>query len=149
MPATDVYMKMTSMKHWVLLTMTVVVVTGWLIGCTKTSSSEPLIEYRRSGGFAGRDDHLIIEKNGETTLTRKAERYTFTLNSDLINHLQNLFVEANFFQLRKEYLPARQGSDLFTYEITYQGHTVQTMDGAIPPSLNLILEALNQIVENQ
>lgn len=137
------------MKDWILLTIVVAMLTGWLVGCTEASSSETLIEYRRSGGFAGWDDHLVVEKNGEAILTRKSERYEFTLDSDTINHLQTLFEEAKFSQLRKEYLPSRQGSDLFEYVVIYKGHTVRTMDGAVPPSLQPILEALNQIVESQ
>lgn len=137
------------MKDWFLLIIVMVMLTGWLVGCAKTSSSETLVEYRRSGGFAGLDDHLIIKKSGEAELTRKSERSEFTLDSDTIRHFHTLFEEANFLQLRKEYLPTRPGADLFEYIVTYQGHTVRTMDGAVPPSLQPILEALNQIVQNQ
>jgi len=137
------------MKDWILLTIVTSMLTGWLVGCTKASSSETLIEYRRSGGFAGWDDHLVVDKSGEAILTRKSERSEFTLNSDTINRLQILLEGAEFSQLRKEYLPSRQGSDLFEYVVTYKGHTVRTIDGAVPPSLQPILEALNQIVENQ
>lgn len=137
------------MKDWILLTIVVAMLTGWLVGCTEASSSGTLIEYRRSGGFTDLDDHLVIKKNREAALTRKSERFEFTLNSDTINRLQTLFEEAEFSQLRKEYLPSRPGADLFEYVITYKGHTVRTMDGAVPPSLWPILEALNQIVESQ
>ena len=137
------------MKDWILLTILVAMLTGWLVGCTKTSSSETLIEYRRSGGFAGLDDHLIIKENGAAILTRKSERHESTLDSDTIDRLRTLFEEAEFSQLHKEYLPSRQGSDLFEYVVTYKGHTVRTMDGAVPPSLQPVLEALNQIVESQ
>jgi len=136
------------MKECILFTIIVSMVTGWLVGCTK-ASSETLIEYRRSGGFAGRDDHLVVKKNGEVILTRKSERSEFILNSDMITRLQTLFEETEFSQHRKEYLPSRQGSDLFEYVVTYRGHTVRTMDGAVPPSLQPILEVLNQIVESQ
>ena len=128
---------------------TILVLVGCLVNCTTTMPSAILIEYRHSGGFVGLDDHLVIENNGEATLTRKSERYEFTLDSDTIDHLQTLFEEAEFSQLRKEYLPPRQGSDLFDYVVIYKGHTVRTMDGAVPPSLQPILEALNQIVESQ
>jgi len=137
------------MKDWILLTIVVAMLTGWLVGCTEASSSETLIEYHRSGGFSGLDDHLVIKETGEATLTRKSERSEFTLNSDTINRLQALFEEAEFSQLRKEYLPSRQCCDLFEYVVTYKGHTVRTMDGAVPPSLQPILEAVSQIVESQ
>jgi hypothetical protein len=137
------------MKEWMLLTLVMAMVTGWLIGCGKASSSERWIEYRRSGGFAGLEDHLVIKKSGEAILTRKSERYEFTLDNATVTHLLIPFEDAEFSQLGKESLPSRQGSDLFEYVVTYEGHTVRTMDGAVPPSLQPILEALNQIVEHQ
>jgi len=137
------------MKNWILVIIVVAMLTGWLVGCTEVSSPETLIEYRRTGGFLGLDDHLVIKRNGETILTRKSERFEFILNSETINRLQTLFEEAKFSQLRKEYLPSRQGGDLFEYVVTYKGHTVRTMDGAVPSSLQPILEELNQIVESR
>jgi hypothetical protein len=136
-------------KGWILLTISVVMLTGWLVGCTKVSSVETLIEYRRRGGFVGLDDRLVIMENGEAILTRGSEHFEFTLDSDTINRLRTLFEEARFSQLRKEYLPSRAGADLFEYVMTYRGHSVRTMDGAVPSSLQPILEALNQIVEGQ
>ena len=137
------------MKDWLLVTIVVVILMGWLVGCAKVSPSETLIEYRRGGGFAGLDDRLIIKKSGEVILTRKLKRSEFTLDSDTIRHLQTLFEDANFSQLRKEYLPSRPGADLFEYVVTYKGHTVRTMDGAVPPPLQPILEALDQIIESR
>lgn len=137
------------MKGWLPFAVVMVMLIGWLVSCTKASSSQTLIEYRRSGGFVGLDDRLVIKESGESVLTRKSERFEFTLNSDTVNRLQALFEEAKFTQLRKEYLPSRPGADLFEYVVTYKGHTVRTMDGAIPPSLEPILESLNQIVEGQ
>jgi len=137
------------MKGWILLAISVIVLTGWLVACTKASSPETLIEYRHSGGFAGLDDRLVIKENGESILTRRSERFEFTLDSDTVNRLQALFEEAKFFQFRKEYLPSRPGADLFQYVVTYKGHSVRTMDGAVPSSLQPILEALNQIIESR
>lgn len=137
------------MENWFLRVIVVAMLAGWLMGCAKTSSSQTLIEYRRSGGFAGLDDHLVITRSGEPILTRKSERLEVTLDSDTVRYLQLLFEEAGFSHLRGEYLPSRQGSDLFEYVVTYEGHTVRTMDGAVPPSLQSVLEALNQLVETQ
>jgi hypothetical protein len=137
------------MKDGMLLALVVVMVTGWLVGCGKASSAETWIEYRRSGGFAGLNDHLVIMKSGDSILTRKSEGYEFSLDRDTVTGLQNLFEGAAFSQLGKESLPSRQGSDLFEYVVTYEDHTVRTMDGAVPPSLQPILDALDQIVEQQ
>jgi hypothetical protein len=137
------------MKDWIPLTIVVLMLTGWLVGCARASSPETLIAYRRSGGFAGWDDHLVIKENGEAILTRQSERHEFTLDGDTTSRLQTLFQEADFSQLRRRYLPAQEGADLFEYVVTYRGHTVRTMDGAVPPSLQPILEALNRIVQSQ
>jgi hypothetical protein len=137
------------MRHWILPAVAVGLAAVWLVGCGRASSSDVLIEYRRSGGFAGLDDHLVIKKNGEAVLTRRSERYEFTLDTDTMEHLQGLFAEAEFSQLRREYLPSRQGSDLFEYVVTYRGRTVRTMDGAVPSSLQPTLEALNRIVQSR
>jgi hypothetical protein len=126
----------------------IVTLAGWLTGCTGTTTSGILIEYRRSGGFGGLDDRLIINVNGQATLTRKAEHYEFVLDRDTMNQLLVLLDNAEFSKLRREYLPPRQGSDLFEYVVTYKGHAVRTMDTAVPDSLLPILELLNQIIEN-
>lgn len=126
----------------------IVVLAGWLAGCTGTTSSGILVEYRRSGGFAGLDDRVVIQVNGQATLTRKAEHYEFVLDRDTMNQLQALFDDAEFSKLRREYLPSRQGSDLFEYVVMYKGHTVRTMDTAVPEALWPVLELLNQIIES-
>lgn len=135
------------MKHQTYI-IVIVVLAGWLASCTGTSSSGILVEYRRSGGFAGLDDRLVIQVNGQATLTRKAEHYEFILDRDTMNQLQTLFDDAEFSKLRREYLPSRQGSDLFEYVVTYKGHTVRTMDTAVPEALWPVLELLNQIIES-
>jgi hypothetical protein len=137
------------MKVWIPLAIVTAILTGSLVGCGRASSSGTLIEYRRSGGFAGWDDHLVIKENGEAILTRGLERREITLDSDTVNRLRSRFQDAEFSELRRRYLPSREGADLFEYVITYKGHTVRTMDGAVPSSLQPVLEALNQIVQSE
>jgi len=139
-------------KHGVHLVSSVVIVTailaGWLIGCAGTASSGVLVDYRRSGGFAGLDDHLIIDSSGQATLTRQTQRYEFALDSDTVDRLVALLDSVGFSKLCGEHLPSHQGSDLFEYVVTYEGQTVRTMDIAVPESLQPVLELLNQIVES-
>lgn len=131
-----------------IFTVVIVVLTGWLTSCTGTTASGILIEYRRTGGFAGLDDHLVINMNGQATLSRKVEHYEFVLDRDTMNQLQTLLDNAEFSKLRREYLPPRKGSDFFEYMITYKGHTVRAIDTAVPEALWPILELLNQIIES-
>ena len=134
------------MKGRILLALAAAVLAGCLFGC---AGSDRRIEYRRSGGFAGFDDRLVIAEDGKSTLTRRSQRYEFTLDEDSLKSLQGLFETARFSQLSKEYLPSQPGADLFEYILTYQGHTVRTLDGAVPEALQPILEALNRIVADQ
>ena len=127
------------------------VLAALMISCTgaTSSSSGTLIEYLRIGGIAGFDDHLVINTDGTATLSRKAQGYEFELNSNTTSQLETLFDEAKFLELDKEYLPSHQGGDLFEYVLMYQGHTVRTLDSAVPEALWPILETLNQIIENR
>lgn len=131
-----------------LLLVTSLLLAGWLTGCTRAASSGARIEYRRSGGFAGLDDHLVIQEDGKAILTRKTGRSGFVVDDATMTRLRVLFDQAEFSKLRREHLPRRKGSDLFEYVITHKGHTVRTMDTAVPESLQPILEVLNQIVES-
>jgi hypothetical protein len=137
------------MRNWILVSVLLLALAGSQAGCTRAPSSDILIVYERSGGFAGLDDSLSIKRTGEAVLTRNSRRYEVTLDAETLTRLQTMFEDAAFLDLQKEYLPSQQGSDRFEYLITYQGHTVRTMDGAVPQSLQPILEALNQIIEKQ
>lgn len=130
------------------LIIAILILGGCSAGYTKTAPSAALIEYRRGGGFVGLDDHLVISVDGQATLTRQTKSYEFEVDSDTMDQLQTLLDNAGFRKLRGEYLPPREGSDFFEYVVTYKGHTVRTMDTAVPESLQSILELLNQIVES-
>lgn len=119
-----------------------------LIGCMNTSSPESLsfIEYHRSGGFGGLDDHLIIHDDGTAVLTRKRARSTFTLDEAAMDELHTLLGATTFHTLRETYLPSRESADLFDYVITHDNHTVRTKDTAVPETLLPLLERLDQII---
>ncbi len=128
-----------------------VVVAGCLISCAPQqkapSAGMGSIEYRRSGGIAGFDDHLSIDGTGKATLTRRSARSEFVVDRATLDQLYALFDKAQFSKLGKEYLPSGKGADLFQYEVAYNGHTVRTADTAVPPALQPILDSLNQIVQ--
>jgi hypothetical protein len=117
-----------------------------LISCS-TRSSGAFVEYRRTGGFTNLDDHLVIDPNGNTTITRKTETCAFTLADDEMDQLRNTFDQVKFSELDREYLPESQGADLIEYVITHKEYTVKSKDSAVPDELWPLLESLNQIVE--
>jgi hypothetical protein len=121
---------------------------GWMSACSK-ASPDSFIEYRRTGGFIGFDDNLLIDINGNVTLIQKGQRQEWLLDSDTMSQLQNIFEEASFTSLDFQYLPSQQGGDLINYVIIYKGHKVETMDGAIPNSLAPIIDTLNALIEGR
>jgi anaerobic glycerol-3-phosphate dehydrogenase len=119
----------------------------WLTGCASGQPTDVLVEYRREGGIAGLDDHLRIAANGSATLVRRNQRSEITLDGNTLNQLVALLDGAGFTKLPSEYAASRAVRDAFKYSLTYKGHTVRTMDTAVPDVLQPALNLLNRIVE--
>jgi hypothetical protein len=117
-----------------------------------TSASNIMLSYHRSGGIAGLDDQLVIDDGGYCELQRVHTKGEFTLEPSQLRHLIFLLDEADFFSLNDTYLPTDAGADLIEYVITYNAEgkklTVYTMDGAVPDTLQPILDELAQIISS-
>ena len=135
---------MTRMKYLICLLIAVL-----LSGCMGSKKPDIMIEYNRTGGLIGLADHLTIDNEGKAVLNRKNSQATFRLDAETLKHLETSLNDAAFMKLNKSYLPLRQGNDLIQYSITYNGHTVQMVDTAVPEIMQPILEYLNQMVENR
>lgn len=133
------------MKYLIFLLM--VILLSSCIGSKKPGII--IIEYNRTGGLIGLDDHLAIDNEGNAVLKRKNSQATFKLDAETLKNLEASLNEAAFTKLNKSYLPMQQGNDLIQYSITYNGYTVQMVDTAVPETMQPILESLNQIVENR
>ena len=119
---------------------------------TDVTSLEMLVEYHRSGGFVGFDDYLTIDSNDshrKATITRQGKYSEFNLDQNDFEQLLQQFEKSKFSTLDKEYLPANTCCDLIEYTITFKGHTVRTMDTAIPEVLQSIRDWLNQLIDAQ
>jgi hypothetical protein len=115
-----------------------------------TANAQPSsIDYYRSGGFIGANDHLSIDLNGHATLTRRTGNSEFDLTHDQLTGIHAAFQSAGFVALPENAMPAGMPADGFSYTITYQGHTVKTADTAVPQSLDTVLVLLNQIVDSK
>lgn len=108
-----------------------------------------LVDYRRSGGFAGVDDHLVVQVDGQVNLTTKAGSQTFNLSPEQLKALETSLESAGFDALQKSYLPERQGADRFDYQVAYAGKSVHTMDGSVPSQLAPVIDQLNLLVDAQ
>lgn len=116
-----------------------------ICGCTGTDVSAVLVEYHRSGGIAGFDDHLVIHENGSASLTTRRGSEEFMVNRSTRDQIHHLFDQAQFSRLHDEYPAPQPGADYFTYVITYRGHTVTTEDTGVPEELEPIIRLLNDL----
>lgn len=117
------------------------------LSACNTSSVNTFIDYRRVGGLINFDDHLLIDLDGNTNITRRNKSCEIVLANEEMNKLKETFENALFSELDKEYLPQDQGGDLIEYTIVYEGRTVKTKDGTVPDALWPPLEMLNQLLE--
>ncbi|RME46476.1 MAG: hypothetical protein D6791_08185 [Chloroflexi bacterium] len=118
---------------------------------TIAAGGDILIEYRRTGGIAGFDDHLVIRKTGEATLQSKdGATQVFTVDAGTVSSLQHTIEQAGFFDLESRHRPGQIIPDALQYRITCQAggrrHTVETSDGVIPEPLIPVIDQLNQII---
>ncbi len=132
------------MKYLICLLMAIL-----LSGCMGSKQPNIMIEYNRTGGLIGLDDHLTIDKEGNAVLKSKNSQAAFILDAETLNVLETSLNKAAFTKLNKSYLPLKPGNDLIQYSLTYNGYTVQMVDTAVPEIMQPILESLNQIVQNR
>jgi len=105
-----------------------------------------LVEFTRTGGFAGFNDALVVYQDGTAVVTRKEFTREITLTADELSTIRQLLQDAAFGSLQPEYPPAAPGADYFTYTVMYEGKTVTAVDTGVPESLQPLLEALGTLV---
>ncbi len=103
------------------------------------------MEYRRTGGIAGFNDHLVINSDGKATLTRRTGKFEFTLPEDQVKQMQTAFQNTNFAALR-EAAPKPLVPDELSYVIIYQGKQFKTSDTTMPNELQPVLALLNGMI---
>jgi hypothetical protein len=146
--------------RWVLFR-TVGIVAGFLIGCgtsgtptqpasaTQVFSAPPsAIEYARTGGFAGFNDKLTIDAKGHVVLTRRSGKSEFDLDDAALQKIYAAFQTANWATIPENSMGLGVPPDGFSYTVSYQGHTVKTADAAVPRAMQVLLDALNQIINS-
>jgi hypothetical protein len=94
------------------------------------------INFKRSGGFMGRDVESDIDLN-EMPESESQE-------------LQRLILDTNFFNIPQNLIEPSQ-HDEFEYTVTVDAgnshHTVHTSDSSAPPSLRPLLEKLSTLAK--
>ncbi len=113
-----------------------------------TNEPSQLIEYRRTGGYAGFDDYLVLSSDGSGTVVRKETERSVQVPELVMRDLTSHIDAADFPSLRDRYPAPREGADYFTYSLTCSGKTVVTEDTGVPAVLVPIINILNDIVES-
>jgi heat shock protein HslJ len=115
-------------------------------GAPDTDERSVLVEFTRTGGFAGFNDALTIYQDGSAVVTRKEFTREITLTADELSMIRQLLQDASFGSLLHDYPPAAPGADYFTYTVTYEGKTVSAQDTGVPEALQPLIEELVTLV---
>ena len=116
-------------------------------------ASDRLVEFRRTGGRAANDDHLIVDHTGQAMLrTPKGSRH-FELGPGTVEQLRRELETAGFAELPEELRRAPEADqpqpDVVEYAITAAGHTVRALGSALPPELVAVVQTLNVVLERE
>jgi hypothetical protein len=129
------------------------VLIGGCLGIKAPQVSRPeapaiLIDYQRTGGIANLNDRLVIFTNGAGLISGKNVNREISFNQTDLKRIDELFLNAHFSQFEPSYTSRRGGADLIKYTLSYNNMTVSTEDTAIPPQLQPLIDAMNQIIGN-
>jgi len=120
---------------------------------TPLSEGNPLIVFRRSGGFTGVSESWVIYEDGRVAYREemKGKSATGEIEAQELAGLLALIEEKGFFSFNDSYMPQDICCDRFSYEITVykdgQGKRVTTIDGAeAPEGLWTIMGELNKLL---
>lgn len=125
-----------------------------LAGCTEetpptnTTSPPPtvLVDYIRTGGIAGMDDHMVVFSNGQTVFTTRQRTGEFALRPEDLSSVETLIRQADFPRLNASYPAPAQGADYFYYTLTVGEKTVHTETTGIPSNLAPLISRLEEIL---
>lgn len=122
-------------------------------GSSQTSGI--VIEFRRSGGFAGVDEAWTIYSNGRITSSNQGNTndYAEQVPPEKVEALLGEIEALGFFEMTGNYIPLDTCCDRFTYEVIVhageKSHRVSTIDAApeAPPELWQVIEAIRTFME--
>jgi hypothetical protein len=104
----------------------------------------PLVVYRRSGGIAGLDDEMAVERDGAYRISRRgAVVARGHLSGGDLDRLRRTLLASDFRAIPVASL--HQGADLMTYVVSYDGYAVTAMDLAVPARLAPVLTVLDDL----
>lgn len=141
-------------KSWITTAILCLLVLLLSAGClgeksiTSVSTAPPnvVLNFHRTGGITGVDDRLVVFDNGMAVLSTRPTGRNFQLSDQELSRIVRLFESADFYSLEGNYTTRHTGADLMRYRITYYNKTVIADDSTAPPSLHLVIDELNTII---
>jgi hypothetical protein len=115
-------------------------------GCASAGDEGVVVDYHRTGGLAGFDDHLVIYENGTATVSRHGSLAAVSPAPETVARVRAIVSSEAFQSLNETYLPDQPGYDLISYEVTAGGKSVLAEDGAVPPALEPLIAELDGII---
>lgn len=108
------------------------------------SLATPLL-FTRTGGFAGFDDRVAVASDGAYTVNRRGQAaVSGQLAPAEQAALSAALAASGLFDADHRF--ETPGADQFAYTITYDGHTVVAVDGAIPEALQPLIDLLAALI---
>jgi hypothetical protein len=107
-----------------------------------TAVAAPALVVERSGGIAGVQDRLTLDKSGAAVVThRDGKRSRVAASRTRI--LRSALQDARLSSLKGSYEPKLTVNDGFTYVLKAGGHTVRVEEGAegVPKRLQRLIES--------
>jgi hypothetical protein len=140
------------MKKWLVICGLLILAVGMVSGClgsktppvSRPSTPAVLVDYYRTGGFAGFNDRLVIFDNGIAVVSGKTDNREIELNQTDLNRIVRIFTTSQFTNLEGNYSAHHGSVDLIKYSVRYQNKTVNVEDTAIPPSLQPVIDELDR-----
>jgi hypothetical protein len=107
----------------------------------------PLVTMKRYGGIAGLTDRVEVDRAGRAIVTsdRSALATERQLPPDQLAALRTALERSEFSTLERNYLD-RNAADAFQYDVGYQGATVTTDEGVVPPRLRPVVDILSGLL---
>ncbi|MCS6845944.1 MAG: hypothetical protein NZ528_16745 [Caldilineales bacterium] len=105
-----------------------------------------VLEFRRTGGFAGLNQQVLLRLDGRYSVSQGGAVTTGQLSPEALAELIKALEAAQLDQRAGDYLPANPCCDRFEYEVVYRNplgtYRVRTVDGEVPAWLQPVLERL-------
>lgn len=112
---------------------------------TTDPGNDPLVTYSRSGGIAGIEERLLVDRGGRATVSIGGGSPTsFTLSDSELGRLEAALQAADLAAVTDRETGC---ADCFRYEVTYDGTTVAYDEVAEPPpSVAAVVSQLGGLV---